>query len=188
MTMSYSTNKALVLGGARSGKSRFAEQLARQWSQQPDAKCHYVATAVPFDQEMAERIHHHRQQRGQGWCEHEAPLYLAERLSQFGADDVVLVDCLTVWLNNWLFEFGEQASNEKLEQKVAQLASVVKESPAQIILVSNEVGLGVVPLGQISRLFVDNAGRMNQSLAQVCDNVTLIAAGLPLILKSSGHQ
>lgn len=185
--MSCSTNKALVLGGARSGKSRFAEQLAQQWSGQNGAKRHYVATAVPFDQEMAERILHHQQQRGQDWCEHEAPLHLAEQLSQFGANDVVLVDCLTVWLNNWLFEFGEQASNEKLERKVAQLAAALKASPAQIILVSNEVGLGVVPLGQISRLFVDNAGRMNQSLAQVCNSVTLVAAGLPLTLKAQGQ-
>jgi adenosylcobinamide kinase/adenosylcobinamide-phosphate guanylyltransferase len=97
----------------------------------------------------------------------------------------VLIDCLTVWLNNWLFELAEQADNAQLEEKVAQLCQALIACPASVVLVSNEVGLGVVPMGKVSRLFVDNAGRMNQRLAQICQQVTLVAAGLPLDLKKA---
>lgn len=137
---------------------------------------------------MRERIAHHQQRRDELWAEHEVPVELAEKLQSFDQDDVVLIDCLTLWLNNVIFELGDDATNEQVEAVVEVLVKSVEQSPAQIIMVSNEVGLGVVPLGKVSRLFVDNAGRMNQSLARVVERVTLIAAGLPLNLKPSIHS
>ncbi|MCV5959247.1 bifunctional adenosylcobinamide kinase/adenosylcobinamide-phosphate guanylyltransferase, partial [Escherichia coli] len=110
-------------------------------------------------------------------------LRLPDLLVHFDANDVVLVDCLTLWLNNWIFELGEVCSNESLEQEIEKLTQAVENSRATLIFVSNEVGMGIVPLGAVSRYFVDNAGRMNQQLAQVCSRVTFVAAGLPLVLK-----
>ncbi|WP_417877548.1 bifunctional adenosylcobinamide kinase/adenosylcobinamide-phosphate guanylyltransferase [Vibrio sp.] len=176
--------KQLILGGARSGKSKLAEQTARQAADAQHACLHYVATALPFDDEMRDRIRHHQKQRGEGWQEHECPLHLADLLLSFNHDDVVLIDCLTLWLNNWIFELGDDCSNEKLEAEVHKLVEAVSHSQATLIFVSNEVGMGIVPLGAISRYFVDNAGRMNQQLAHVCQRVSFVAAGLPLVLKA----
>lgn len=176
--------KQLILGGARSGKSKLAEQTAMQAADAQHACLHYVATALPFDDEMRDRIRHHQKQRGEGWQEHECPLHLADLLLSFNQDDVVLIDCLTLWLNNWIFELGDECSNEKLEAEVHELVEAVSHSQATLIFVSNEVGMGIVPLGAISRYFVDNAGRMNQQLAQVCQRVSFVAAGLPLVLKA----
>ena len=179
----------LVLGGARSGKSSFAEQQALGALEAcSNGRLHYIATATYLDDEMRERIAHHQQRRDELWAEHEVPVELAEKLQSFDQDDVVLIDCLTLWLNNVIFELGDDATNEQVEAVVEVLVKSVEQSPAQIIMVSNEVGLGVVPLGKVSRLFVDNAGRMNQSLARVVERVTLIAAGLPLNLKPSIHS
>ncbi|HHF3083652.1 bifunctional adenosylcobinamide kinase/adenosylcobinamide-phosphate guanylyltransferase [Vibrio diabolicus] len=175
--------KQLILGGARSGKSHLAEKTAKQLSTTSQHSLHYVATALPFDQEMRERIAHHQKQRGDEWQEHECPLHLSELLTNFANTDVVLVDCLTLWLNNWIFELGDECSNEKLEAEIEKLIQVVRGSDATLIFVSNEVGMGIVPLGAVSRYFVDNAGRMNQKLASVCHRVTFVAAGLPLVLK-----
>ncbi|HHX8335665.1 TPA: bifunctional adenosylcobinamide kinase/adenosylcobinamide-phosphate guanylyltransferase [Vibrio diabolicus] len=175
--------KQLILGGARSGKSHLAEKTAKQLSTTSQHSLHYVATALPFDQEMRERIAHHQKQRGGEWQEYECPLHLSELLTNFATTDVVLVDCLTLWLNNWIFELGDECSNEKLEAEIEKLIQVVRGSDATLIFVSNEVGMGIVPLGAVSRYFVDNAGRMNQKLASVCHRVTFVAAGLPLVLK-----
>ncbi|HHX8287645.1 bifunctional adenosylcobinamide kinase/adenosylcobinamide-phosphate guanylyltransferase [Vibrio sp. Y42_MX_L11] len=175
--------KQLILGGARSGKSHLAEKTAKQLSTTSQYSLHYVATALPFDQEMRERIAHHQKQRGGEWQEYECPLHLSELLTNFANTDVVLVDCLTLWLNNWIFELGDECSNEKLEAEIEKLIQVVRGSDATLIFVSNEVGMGIVPLGAVSRYFVDNAGRMNQKLASVCHRVTFVAAGLPLVLK-----
>ena len=95
----------------------------------------------------------------------------------------MLVDCLTLWLNNWIFELGDDCCNERLEEKIERLVNTAAQSDATLIFVSNEVGMGIVPLGAVSRYFVDNAGRMNQKLATVCERVTFVAAGLPLELK-----
>lgn len=173
----------LVLGGARSGKSRYAEAQVSQLAR-GKAK-HYIATATAFDDEMEKRIAHHQQQRGDSWIEHECPTELAEQLSQFEQGEVVLVDCLTLWLNNVIYNQGKTLNEEQIQQRVTQLQQAVSECKADVVFVSNEVGLGVVPLGEVSRLFVDHAGWMNQALAQVADRVTLIAAGLPLVLKQS---
>ncbi|MBL4306612.1 bifunctional adenosylcobinamide kinase/adenosylcobinamide-phosphate guanylyltransferase [Vibrio fluvialis] len=175
----------LILGGARSGKSSFAEQKAKQIAVLGAGQLNYVATAIAFDSEMQQRILHHQAQRGDEWCEHEAPTALAETLSQFTRRDVVLVDCLTLWLNNVIYNQGETLSAEAISLRVTELTETLGRIEATVILVSNEVGLGVVPLGEVSRLFVDHAGWMNQAIARQADSVTLIAAGLPLALKGT---
>ncbi|ROR87729.1 adenosylcobinamide kinase /adenosylcobinamide-phosphate guanylyltransferase [Vibrio crassostreae] len=192
MTTNNQANQShchLVLGGARSGKSSFAEQQALCALEAcSNGRLHYIATATYLDDEMRERIAHHKDRRGEQWIEHEEPVELATKLQSFNQDDVVLIDCLTLWLNNIIFELGDYATNAQVEAVVEALVKSVEQSPANIIMVSNEVGLGVVPLGKVSRLFVDNAGRMNQALARVVERVTLIAAGLPLHLKPSNHS
>ena len=176
----------LILGGARSGKSSFAEKRVIEQANTSKRKLHYIATAISFDPEMEARIKHHQQRRDEQWNEHEAPLELAKMLRDLNESDVALVDCLTLWLNNVIYELGEQATNEQVELWIQELVEAVEASPANITMVSNEVGLGVVPMGQVSRLFVDNAGRMNQALAKVANQVTFIAAGLPMVLKNEG--
>jgi adenosylcobinamide kinase/adenosylcobinamide-phosphate guanylyltransferase len=176
----------LILGGARSGKSSFAETQAITISESQQRQLHYIATAISFDEEMEARIRHHQQRRDHRWQEHEVPLELAQHLRSLSSSDVVLIDCLTLWLNNVIYQLGEKATNKQIEKSIQELVSAVEASPASIIMVSNEVGLGVVPMGQVSRLFVDNAGRMNQALAKVVKQVTFIAAGLPMVLKNEG--
>ncbi|UUA72593.1 bifunctional adenosylcobinamide kinase/adenosylcobinamide-phosphate guanylyltransferase [Cellvibrio sp. QJXJ] len=166
----------LVLGGARSGKSRYAEQLASN-SQLPVL---YIATATALDEEMSARIAHHQTQRPSEWALCECPLQLAETLAyESQKPQCILVDCLTLWLNNQLFHYPQQDFSLLFKQLIDSL----QNSQAQIIFVANEVGLGIIPLGEISRQFVDEAGRLNQALAQRADTVFFIAAGLPLQLK-----
>ncbi len=184
--MNHGKTTHLVLGGARSGKSSFAEKQAIEKSSNEGFQLHYIATATSFDAEMEARILHHQQRRDTRWNEHEVTLELAKTLHDLNSSDVVLVDCLTLWLNNVIYQLGEQATNAQVESWIEELVDAVEASPANIILVSNEVGLGVVPMGQVSRLFVDNAGRMNQALAKVVKQVTFIAAGLPMVLKNEG--
>lgn len=174
----------LILGGARSGKSQYAEQQAQQWfAENPSSQLHYVATAIACDPEMQARIAHHQQQRGQGWQEHEEPLALAQLFAQFSERDIVLVDCLTLWLNNVIYNDGQTLNTQQIEQQLEQLLAALKGSKAKILLVSNEVGMGIVPLGEVSRLFVDYAGWTNQAIAKVAQRVVFMCAGLPLILK-----
>lgn len=177
--------KHLILGGARSGKSSLAESKAKQEAALESKTLHYVATAIAFDDEMKDRIAHHQKTRGVEWCEHECSVALPELLATFTSEDSVLVDCLTLWLNNVIFELGSELDSDRIQQSVQELVKVVERSPASLYFVSNEVGLGVIPLGEVSRVFVDHAGWMNQALAKVCSNVTLVAAGLPLTLKSA---
>lgn len=167
----------LILGGARSGKSRYAEQLATDLKK----PVIYIATATPSDSEMAARITHHQQQRPQEWRLCEAPLNLAETIkSESHKQQTILVDCLTLWLNNHLFHYPSQ----DFAQLFDELVSAITNIEADVIFVANEVGLGIIPLGEISRTFVDEAGRLNQRIARVADNVFFVAAGLPLQLKS----
>ncbi|OIQ26277.1 bifunctional adenosylcobinamide kinase/adenosylcobinamide-phosphate guanylyltransferase [uncultured Vibrio sp.] len=178
----------LVLGGARSGKSSHAERIAKRVSQpkqSSDTKktLHYIATALAFDEEMKSRIKHHQQQRGTEWQEHEVPVKLTSYIERFGAEDVVLIDCLTLWLNNVIFDLGDAVTECKVKQTIDQWVEALAQSSATIVLVSNEVGLGVIPLGEVSRLFVDHAGWMNQKIASIASRVEFIAAGLPLTLK-----
>jgi len=160
----------LVLGGTRSGKSAYAEDLCGGGV--------YLATAEAGDGEMAERIRHHRQRRGDGWRTIEEPLDLAGALKQHaGAGAPVLVDCLTLWLSNLLGAgLGAEAETDSLVQTLSGLAGPV-------VLVSNEVGQGIVPDNALARFYRDNAGRMNQEVATVSTRVVLMSAGLPLTLK-----
>ncbi len=182
--------KNLILGGARSGKSLLAEQRARA-SGKPVI---YVATAEARDAEMQHRIAVHRTRRPAEWQSVEEPLHLATRLQQLATSDgCLLIDCLTLWLSNLLFagraaaqaEAGEAIDCPLFEAETAALFDVLPKLPGRIILVSNEVGWGIVPMHPVSRLFADEQGRLNQRLAALCDQVTLVAAGLPLELKSA---
>lgn len=171
--------KTLILGGARSGKSSLAESLAKTSEQVT-----YIATATAFDTEMTKRITLHQQQRPKDWHLLECPLLLCEALSQLsGSGQTVLVDCLTLWLNNQLYHQPEQ--DFALARQ--QLADAVRQFEGKLILVSNEVGMGLVPMGELNRLFVDQQGWLNQQLAQVCDEVIFVAAGLPLYLKRGAN-
>lgn len=171
----------LILGGARSGKSRYAEQLA-QAAQKPVL---YIATATALDDEMAARIAHHQQQRPADWHLLECPLKLTEALAaEAQKNQIILVDCLTLWLNNQLFNYPQQSFAELFNELIAS----TQNAQADIILVANEVGLGIIPLGEISRTFVDEAGRLNQRIAQIADQVFFVAAGLPLQLKGGRHD
>ncbi|EWH11336.1 adenosylcobinamide kinase/adenosylcobinamide-phosphate guanylyltransferase [Catenovulum agarivorans DS-2] len=161
-----------VIGGARSGKSKFAEQLASQYRQ----VC-YIATATRFDSEMDSRIQHHQARRPENWLLLEAPVNLVGAIKQAEQQaDVILLDCLTLWINNIMFE--QQQPNWPME--FAQLAATIQSLKVDIIVVANEVGLGVVPATAICREFVDEAGRLNQTLAQIAHKVTFMAAGLPM--------
>lgn len=170
---------ALVLGGAKSGKSRYALELARSF---PSPRL-YVATAEAGDEEMAARIAQHRRDRGEGWDTLEKPLELSAAISQAqGRYGVILADCLTLWLSNWLIRGEDQA---ELNRVCEELVAAVEAATTPVILVSNEVGWGIVPDNPLAREFRDWAGRLHQLLAAAADLVVLLAAGLPLTLKSS---
>lgn len=180
----------LILGGARSGKSTYAEmcckqKLADERLKNSESKLHYIATATPFDDEMKQRIAHHQQRRDAEWIEHEVPLHLAQTIETLTVNDIVLVDCLTVWLNNIIYNDGQLLSSGQIKSAVSRLVASLNASNATVYLVSNEVGFGVVPLGKVSRLFVDHAGWMNQAVAGISARAILVVAGLPLILKSA---
>lgn len=166
----------LILGGARSGKSRLAEQIAKD----SGLAVSYVATAQALDAEMQQRIAHHQTQRPEHWQLIEEPYSLAERLQQIDApNQLILVDCLTLWMSNLLMH--EDANLQVMECQ--KLLDVLPRLQSQIILVSNETGLGVVPMGEISRKFVDESGRLHQQLGQIADKVVFCVAGFPMILK-----
>lgn len=168
----------LILGGARSGKSRLAERLARD----SGLAVHYIATAQALDAEMQQRILHHQQQRPAHWQVTQEPIYLASAIEQAaGEANCVLVDCLTLWLTNLLL--SEQ--DTLLKEQLTLLQSILNESAGRIILVSNETGLGVVPLGELSRRYVDQAGWLHQALAHNAQRVIFTVAGLPMVLKGA---
>ncbi|MGZ0713869.1 bifunctional adenosylcobinamide kinase/adenosylcobinamide-phosphate guanylyltransferase [Pseudomonas palleroniana] len=168
----------LIIGGARSGKSRLAEKLATD-SRLPVI---YIATSQALDGEMSERVAQHRQRRPEHWGLIEEPVELAQVLREHAAPGrCLLVDCLTLWLTNLLMlEDAERLVHER-EQLLETLASL----PGEIIFVSNETGLGVVPLGELTRRYVDEAGWLHQALAERCQRVVLTVAGLPLTLKGT---
>ena len=168
----------LILGGARSGKSALAERLAIDSGRDVV----YVATAQALDGEMVDRIAHHRARRPAEWTSVEEPLALAATLRQHArADRFLLVDCLTLWLSNLL---GIDEGAHFMSQRDALLDDLCG-LPGDVVFVSNEVGLGITPLGELTRRFVDEAGRLHQVLAQRCDRVVFVAAGLPLTLKGT---
>ena len=164
----------LVLGGARSGKSRFAEQLALNGGQ----ACVYVATAEAFDDEMRTRIAEHRARRGPEWRTVDAPRRLAEAIdAEADPGRVVLVDCLTLWLSNALL------ADVDIGDEIEGLLAALGRAAGPVVLVSNEVGSGVVPDNALARAFRDHQGRLNAAVAAIADRVTLVVAGLPLDIK-----
>ena len=173
-----------ILGGARSGKSRFAESLVHDVNKQ-GLECVYVATAQALDDEMVHRITQHKKIRNKSelkWKTIECPLMLNECLvAHMSSNSVILVDCLTLWLTNQLLHNERHWSQVKTD--FLQTLSQVK---GRLILVSNEVGLGIVPLGEINRRFIDEAGWLHQDIAQLAERVTLVTAGLPQYLKGGG--
>lgn len=170
--------QTLILGGARSGKSRYAEQLARQ-SQKTVI---YIATAEAQDSEMQTRIAHHQASRPAEWLTLEEPLALATTLETYAQPEcLLLVDCLSLWLSNLLsLEDQEQRLNYELQA----LYSLLPRLQGELLLVSNETGLGIVPMGELTRRYVDEAGRMHQYLATQMQRVIFMIAGLPQILKA----
>lgn len=171
--------KELILGGARSGKSHFAEVCAKE----SKLEVIYVATAQAFDDEMQQRIQHHQQQRPDHWQLIEEPINLISVLKENANDTTcILVDCLTLWLSNQLCS---EEHKDKVEQNIEALVSELTQLPGTIIFVSNEVSMGIIPMGEINRKFVDEAGRLHQRLASVCDKVTLMVAGIPSHIKGN---
>ena len=183
----------LILGGQKSGKSRRAELLARSWlASAPAHRAVLVATAQPHDAEMRTRIARHQRERAQrvpGLRTVEEPLALAQAIAQHGQPDTLLVvDCLTLWLTNWLMPAEAGTPSVSAGPSVAGLLHVVGAAPGPVVLVGNEIGLGVIPLGAQVRAFVDALGNLNQQCAQQCQRVTLMVAGLPLQLKDKYRE
>jgi len=197
----------LILGGQRSGKSRRAESLAVDWlAASPHHSAVFIATAQPWDDEMRARITRHQQDRAvrlPGMRTVEEPLHVAQAITQHSQPGVmVVIDCLTLWLSNWTVPNEAPNTtpnttlnttlNSELIQPLAQtsyvptavLLEAISAATGPLVLVSNEIGLGVIPMGLEVRAYVDALGRLNQDVAQCCQRVTLMAAGLPLSLKA----
>ena len=189
------TNCELILGGQKSGKSRRAETLARDWLlASPQHQAVLIATAQPWDDEMRARIARHQADRAlrvPSMTTVEEPMKLADAIQRHShANTLVVVDCLTLWLTNLLMpargEGFEQNRPLALVEKtwIATLLIAIESAPGPVVLVGNEIGLGVIPLGAEVRTFVDALGQLNQAVAQTCQRVTLMVAGLPLTLKA----
>jgi adenosylcobinamide kinase/adenosylcobinamide-phosphate guanylyltransferase len=191
--------RELILGGQKSGKSRRAELLARTWLDGGSThQAVLIATAQPWDAEMQARIARHQADRAArvpGMRTVEEPLALAKAIQDHSRPDTLLVvDCLTLWLTNWLMPMHPKVlpssePNQPLAlvsiEAVALLLEAIAAAPGPLVLVGNEIGLGVIPMGAEVRAFVDALGLLNQRVAQVCERVTLMAAGLPLTLKAA---
>ena len=163
----------LILGGARSGKTRRALTLGEAFSER-----FYIATAEALDDEMAARIARHRDERGTAWTTIEAPLELPAAILTVGSPNAVcVVDCLTLWLSNLI------GAGREVEGATAELCRAITAAPASLVMVSNEVGLGLVPETPLGRRFRDHQGRLNQTVAAMAEQVEFVAAGLPLRLK-----
>ena len=179
------TGVHLILGGARSGKSSLAEKIAKESGKHVI----YVATATIYDNEMQQRIARHIDDRPSYWTTVEEPLELAEVLTRYSKnskdssqqDVCILVDCLTLWLSNVLMQKDECLAQYKAS--LLQTLNTLNDFSGPVILVSNEVGQGIVPMGELSRRFVDEAGWLHQEIAAIAQSVTLVVAGLPLVLK-----
>ncbi|MFY9958542.1 bifunctional adenosylcobinamide kinase/adenosylcobinamide-phosphate guanylyltransferase [Bradyrhizobium sp.] len=174
MNVSSLPRLTFVLGGARSGKSRYAERLVMNCT----ASWIYVATAQPHDEEMSARIAEHRQRRDGKWRTLEAPLDLPEAIAAHGNDgQAVLIDCLTLWLSNVMLAGRDVLAEQQ------RLVAALNNADGPVVVVSNEVGFGIVPDNALAREFRDAQGRLNMQVAAIADRAVLIAAGLPLILK-----
>jgi len=175
-----------VLGGARSGKSRFAEQQVRELALTNNKNMAYLATATAIDTEMEKRIAQHQNDRGDDWQLIECPVALAKTLKVLDNNNVYLLDCLTLWLNNQLYAAHEESREQQvqhLQTEIDRLVVSLVSVNTDIIIVSNEIGLGVIPMGESTRLYVDHCGWLNQKVAEISDEVTLVTAGIPLSIK-----
>jgi len=170
-------NITFVLGGCRSGKSGHALKLAEQI---PGANKIFIATCIPHDDEMKDRVARHQKERSSVWKTIEIPLLLSEAISKHDRNDLILVDCLTLWISNILLETDE---SEKIAGHVKNLTEALKNVKCPVILVSNEVGTGIVPENRLARLFRDAAGFANQQVAASSDRVIWMVAGIPVDIK-----
>ena len=172
--------KHLILGGVKSGKSRRAEKLAKDWVADNSAPVVYIATARAYDDEFGERIKRHQAQRPSEWTTVEAPLQVAEILDQYsGTGCCILLECLTLWLSNILCD------DLDLKSYLGQLCEAIEQYEGELIIVSNETGMGIIPDNALARRFGDEAGMLHQRLAGLCDEVGVSVAGLYLPLKAS---
>ncbi|MDA9981580.1 bifunctional adenosylcobinamide kinase/adenosylcobinamide-phosphate guanylyltransferase [Gammaproteobacteria bacterium] len=170
--------KTLILGGVRSGKSRLAERLAVE----SGGPVTYLATAQPGSREMAARIEAHRARRPDNWTVIEAPLYLTEALNrQRQGSGCLVIECMTMWLTNLL----GHADADLLEREYRSFLDTLPGLSGEVLIVSNETNMGVIPLGELSRRYCDVAGTLHQELASLCDRVILTVAGLPHVLKGN---
>lgn len=200
MTAPRSIVKELITGGQRSGKSRRAEELAQQWLQVPGHRAVFIATAQAWDDEMRARIARHQADRAgrlPGMQTLEVPMALGEAIANHSSPDtLVVVDCLTLWLTNQLMPPydgnaheghapDESLTAEASRQATLGLLAAIRAATGPVVLVGNEIGMGVIPMGAQVRAFVDTLGRLNQDVAAVCDRVTLMVAGIPMVLKEA---
>lgn len=169
--------RALILGGVRSGKSRYADELARAGSRAVTV----IATGSAQDEEMARRIEAHRRHRPPDWTVVEEPVHVAAALRAAASPNrVVIIDCLTLWLSNLLCGDDSDAAR----RETTALLEFLPHAPGDCLLVSNEVGFGIIPVSALARRFGDEAGTLHQRLATLCDRVVLMVAGLPLCVKA----
>jgi adenosylcobinamide kinase/adenosylcobinamide-phosphate guanylyltransferase len=174
--------KILITGGARSGKSKLAEELTRSFG----LPLCYLATAQALDDEMSERINRHRQRRGNGWETIEEPLMVPQTLARIdGIYSAILLDCVTLWLSNLLLSYDDNDSDteDQVLGHIHRLAATLRGMSTPLVLVTNEVGQGIVPENRLARLYRDITGQANQILAATCDSVHVCISGIPLKLK-----
>ncbi|CCQ09411.1 Adenosylcobinamide-phosphate guanylyltransferase [Pseudoalteromonas luteoviolacea B = ATCC 29581] len=174
----------LLIGGARSGKSKMALARAKALAVRLNRPLYYVATASAKDDEMRERIERHQQERDAHWQTIETPFNLSTTLGTLPKQSIVVIDCLTLWLSNWLCEKGLAA----FQDAKRELLSALQTSTHSLFLVSNEVGHGIVPLGELSRTFVDESGWLHQDLAAFAERVDFVMAGLSVTLKAGSER
>ena len=183
--MAQDSKLIFVLGGARAGKSGFALRLAEESASQV---C-FIATAQALDEEMANRIKRHREERPAHWTTIEEPYQLDTALLEASASQLVIVDCLTLFVSNWLLRSDNEIQCEEIVRSISQdFLATLKSERRTAICVSNEVGLGVIPETRLGRTFRDLLGRVNQQFAEAADEVYLLVAGLPLRLKPHGFD
>jgi len=185
----FRKNLILITGGVRSGKSSFAKDLAEKFGK----KVVFIATAQPLDAEMQDRITLHKKNRPSHWRTFEEPYHLDQAIKKAGKEsEVILIDCLGLFISNLMKEFKEDADNEELTKSVLQkIEGIIKESrntKATVIIVSNEVGLALVPANPMGRFFRDILGQANQIIASTADEVYLLISGIPLLIKGNNNE
>jgi adenosylcobinamide kinase/adenosylcobinamide-phosphate guanylyltransferase len=172
----------LITGGCRSGKSRFALDYANQHF----SKKLYLATCEALDEEMAQRIEHHKKMRSPEWQTIEEPIEIVNKIRRYGDEvEVILLDCITLWLSNLLMR---RKDDPEIMEEISRFMDTIKEKQTSLILVSNEVGLGIVPVDPLSRRFRDLSGMTNQRIAEVVNTVVLMVSGIPIFLKGKDEK